>query len=462
MKLSKGIFQVIIANIINLIISIGNGFLLPKFLSVESYSNLKTFFLYTSYIGALHFGYVDGIYIKYGGKSINEVETEEYIHEKKILAVFQFVIMLQIILIAYIIDDTNLLFAAISILPTNMVCFFKCIYQATGEFKDYRYITNLGSILIFALNLIFLFIIQTDISLWYIGIQVAVPFIVWIYYESRNNGLKNSESKISLKKAWVCLKENINLGIIIMFGNIMGVWITNIDRWFVKIFHSVAEFAYYSFAVSLLRLVNVVVTVFSVTLYNFFCRKPENEEVAGLRRIVLVVGAAIIAIIFPLDFIIQTYLEKYIYAVPVIRMLFMTQFILIEVNAIYLNLYKALNLQRKYLMRMIMITIVAFLSNAVIGYLWSGNIMAYAVATLITAFIWLILCQVDLPEYKMKYREWLYILLTMTGYFVCNYFNIWIGLVTYICWLLIETFFMFPKDIKLLFEMTLEIVGNRE
>ena len=55
MKLSKGIIQVIIANIINLIISIGNGFFLPKYLSVESYADYKIFILYISYVGILFF-----------------------------------------------------------------------------------------------------------------------------------------------------------------------------------------------------------------------------------------------------------------------------------------------------------------------------------------------------------------------------------------------------------------------
>lgn len=446
MKLSKGIIQVIIANLINLIISIGNGFLLPKFLSVESYAALKTFLLYTSYIGILHLGYVDGIYIKYGGKTIDAIDTEEFTKEKRVLLLFQLGITLPIVLIASFIGDSSLLFAAISILPINMVFFFKFVYQATGEFREYRHITNLSSILIFALNLFSLFIIKTDISLWYIVIQAAISFIVWIYYESRNKstGIRN---KISLKEMWTHLYENIHLGIIIMLGNFMGIWITSIDRWFVKIFYSVAEFAYYSFAVTMLRLINVVITAFSVTLYNFFCKNPEDEEITILRKIVLAAGAAIIVIIFPVEFVVQTYLEKYIYAVPVIKILFISQFILIEVNAVYLNLYKALNLQKKYLVQMIIITITALLLNGVIGYLWN-DIIAYAVATLLTAFIWLVLCQIDLPKYKMAYTEWLYILLTIVVYLLSGYFSIWIGMFIYAGWVIIETLLFFWKDVK--------------
>ncbi|MBD5476028.1 MAG: hypothetical protein HDR17_08630 [Lachnospiraceae bacterium] len=454
MKLGKGIIQVFLANIVNLIISIGNGFLLPKYLSVESYASVKTFLLYTSYVGVLPFGYVDGIYIKYGGRSKSEIDVEEFAHEKKVLFIFQLVLSLPIILMAFVLGDSNLLCVSISILPINMVSFFRLVYQATGEFKEYRRITNLSSILLFVSNLIFLFIIKTDISLWYIGMQIVVAFIVWIYYEDRNR-IVNICNKISLKEMWTYLYENIHLGVIVMLGSFMGVWITSIDRWFVKILYGVADFAYYSFAVTMLRLINVVITAFSVTLYNFFCKKPRDEEIAILRKIVLVVGAAIIAVIFPLEFVIQTYLEKYIYAIPVIKTLFIAQFVLIEINAVYLNLYKALNLQKKYFIRMVVITITAFFLNGMIGYLWN-NIIAYAVATFLTAFIWLILCQIDLPEYKMTHTEWLYLLLTIPVFLFSNYFNIWIGMFIYVGWVIVEIFLFFPKDVKQLLVVSLK------
>lgn len=450
MKYSKGILQVILANVVNLIISVGNGFLLPKFLSVESYAALKTFLLYTSYIGVLHFGYVDGIYMKYGGREISAINIEEFTNEKRILSYFQLGITVPLVLFAFFIGDAILFAAVISILPINMIVFYKFVYQATGEFKEYRRITNLSSVLIFVSNLFFLFIIKTDLSIWYIGIQVMISFAVWLYYEGRNR-IDGIHNKISLKEMRFCLQENIHLGIIIMLGNFMSIWITSIDRWFVKIFFSVAEFAYYSFAVTMLRLINVVVTAFSVTLYNFFCKKPPDEEVILLRRCVLVAGAAIIAVIFPLDFFICTYLEKYKFALPVIKALFMAQFVLIEVNAVYLNLYKALNLQKKYLTQMIIVTITAFLTNGLIGYVWN-DITAYAAATLFTAFVWLILCQRNLKKYRMAYTEWGYLLLTITVYFLSNYMNLWIGMSVYAGWVITAAFLFFKKDVKRLAE----------
>ena len=77
MSLKKGIIYVFVANLINLIISLAKGFILPKYLSIESYALIQTYLLYVSYVGLLHFGYLDGLYLKYGGRNFEEIKAEE-------------------------------------------------------------------------------------------------------------------------------------------------------------------------------------------------------------------------------------------------------------------------------------------------------------------------------------------------------------------------------------------------
>lgn len=49
--MKKGIFQILIANIFNLIIGIALSFMVPKFLSVDSYAMYKMYALYITYAG---------------------------------------------------------------------------------------------------------------------------------------------------------------------------------------------------------------------------------------------------------------------------------------------------------------------------------------------------------------------------------------------------------------------------
>lgn len=60
-NIKTGMLKVLIANVVNLIIGLLSSFILPKFLSINSYAEIKTFQLYVSYIGLLHFGYVDAL-----------------------------------------------------------------------------------------------------------------------------------------------------------------------------------------------------------------------------------------------------------------------------------------------------------------------------------------------------------------------------------------------------------------
>ena len=77
-KLQKGIVAVLIANLVNVAFSLATNFLLPKYLSIESYAGIKEFQLYVSYVGLFHLGFVDGIYLKYGGKTLGKDVDKEF------------------------------------------------------------------------------------------------------------------------------------------------------------------------------------------------------------------------------------------------------------------------------------------------------------------------------------------------------------------------------------------------
>jgi hypothetical protein len=79
-----------------LIFSVGQGILLllgfiqglivPKYLSVEDYGYLQIFVLYSSYVGILHLGFIDGAFVRWAGKGIAQVGSE-------LKAAFRFLIL---------------------------------------------------------------------------------------------------------------------------------------------------------------------------------------------------------------------------------------------------------------------------------------------------------------------------------------------------------------------------------
>lgn len=90
-KLQKGIVAVLIANLVNVAFSLATNFLLPKYLSIESYAGIKEFQLYVSYVGLFHLGFVDGIYLKYGGKTLGKDVDKEFSTDLSTMCIFQYI-----------------------------------------------------------------------------------------------------------------------------------------------------------------------------------------------------------------------------------------------------------------------------------------------------------------------------------------------------------------------------------
>ena len=92
MSLKKDLASVFSSNVINLIVIIITGFLVPAFLSLDQYAYLKTFTLYIGYVGVLHFGFIDGLYIKYGGKRENDLDKSILKGENYFLLIFHYIV----------------------------------------------------------------------------------------------------------------------------------------------------------------------------------------------------------------------------------------------------------------------------------------------------------------------------------------------------------------------------------
>ena len=257
--MKKNFIYVFAANIVSLVIGILTNFMLPKFLSIESYAYMKTYALYISYAGFFSLGYNDGMYLKYGGKKIGEIGKKDIgdnIFNYTILEV----VMTSILLIVGVIIKKKLVVAfSIGMLATNMSGYLKSLYQATGEMKLYGKALNLEKILIFLLNLLLLFVFCTDNYYFYILIQIIVGLLVTtiLLWEIQKKYKFLFVGKFSVREYY----QNIKSGIILMLGNFSSTLFTGIDRWFVKFFMATSDFALYSFAVSLENIITVFITM---------------------------------------------------------------------------------------------------------------------------------------------------------------------------------------------------------
>ena len=409
MKLKKGFIYVLVANIINLMISLITGFVLPKILSIETYASIKLFQLYITYIGVVSLGFADGMYLRLGGKEIENIDKKEVLEELKTFKVFQLIVEIVAIILSLFIKNEILLFCSIVIFPINIANYLKQVFQATGQFKKYSKFTNINTILIFIINLFLLFIIKTNYYRIYIFAYIIAYVIYWIFIEVETRRVLGFNKVKANKKYFI---QDIKTGFFLMIGNFCNVIFTSIDRLFVQNLLGTIQFAYYSFAVSVENLMNVFVTPISTVMYNYFCNNKVKEKIINVKMYILLFSSAVIVVIFPAKFIIDIWLLKYQEAIGVLFILFSAQYISIMIRCVHVNLYKAEKKQNKYFRIMIVVVILSVILN-IIAYNVSKTINAIAIATLITNIIWFMIGEYEFKNYRLKISDYIYTFFVM-------------------------------------------------
>lgn len=449
-SLKKGIFYVFLANVINLIFNLITNFVLPKKLSIGSYADIKTYQLYVSYAGLFHFGFVDGMYIKYGGKNINSIDKRDLKINLNTLRLFQIIISALFLFVSIITRDIVLIFFSVSIVPLNLGNYFKQLYQATGEFSLYGKIMNITTALIFIANMIWIFIFKVDNPFYFLASNVVAYIIVWIFLEidckKYIGNIKSIFPTFSFKE----LITNIKAGILLTIGNLSSILLTSMDRWFVKALLNTVAFAEYSFAVSMENFMNTAVTPVTITLYNYFCKTIDHKKIHNVRNYIMIFSTAIVACAFPAKFILEKYLHKYTNSIDVMFLLFAAQIFYIIIKSIYVNLYKANRQQRLYFVKLASVIFVGFLFN-IICFKIVGVKESFAVGTLLSAIYWYILCIVDFKWIKLNVKELLYPFFEMAIFLICGfYLKAIIGFIIYIvCTIVVAKIFM-TKEIDII------------
>lgn len=428
-KLRKGIVVIFIANIINVFFSLATNFLLPKYLSVNSYAAIKTFQLYISYIGLLHLGYVDGVYLKYGGKDLSNKLDEEFYTNYHTMMIFQIVITISFALIAIIAKDIILILFVISIFPQNMANYYKFLYQATGEFKLYGNVMNITTISTFVVNMVLLFALGTDNYIYYIALYVIIYFAIWLYLDLyfRTHHNISRGKKFDFKE----LIQNVKNGILLTLGNLASMFLNGMDRWFIKFLMDAVSFAQYSFAVSIENFLNLAVTPVSTTLYNYFCREKDYKKYRNMLQCIILFSTILPAAAFPAKFILEVFLKNYFDSVKVIFILFAAQMFYIIIKSVYVNLYKVEKKQAIYFRNLLLIIVIGFLFNC-ICYAISKCMESFAIGTLFSSIVWFIISSHDFKSINLLRNEVIYLIGELIVFLSCGfYMNSILGLLIY-------------------------------
>ena len=129
--MKKNLIRIILANLAYMILVAGTNFILPRFTSYETYAAVKEYTLYiTTFAELLTFGYIQGMYIKYGGKDLIEISPSDLGENFLSYTIFQLPIALVVTIVGIVLKSYPIALLGVGIFVNNIVKYFQMLYQA--------------------------------------------------------------------------------------------------------------------------------------------------------------------------------------------------------------------------------------------------------------------------------------------------------------------------------------------
>ena len=274
-KITRKISYVTISQAFSLLASALLILILPKYISVEDYGYWQLFLLYSGYVGLFHFGYSDGLYIKIGGRNLNELDKDSLSGQFYIFSISQLLFSIVIIFLAANYNgDANKQFifvaVAVYLLIENISKLLSFMLLATDNSIVYSKSVLIDK-LFTAIFIVFLaFGVSTTylyvIFIYVIARSLSLIYLVWqLRFFFRRNTLERETFKNNFRS----LIDLSKLGIVLTISNILGTLIIAIGRLFVERFWNIDYFAKISLSISLSMFLIAIISQVSLVLYPF-------------------------------------------------------------------------------------------------------------------------------------------------------------------------------------------------
>lgn len=313
----KNFSYTIIANFVSFLISVLLILVVPKIIGIQEYGYWQLYLFYSLYVGFLHFGWADGIYLRYGGSEYKELNKKTFFSQFYSLAFFQ--ILIGILFVSFTLQFTSnvdrmfiLYMLAGYLVLINLRYMLLYILQATNRMKESAKITIIDRILYFIIIVVFLILgehnykllIVVDLFCKLVSLIYAMYCCKEIVFQKYTSFSFDFNETI----------ENIKAGIKLMFATIASMLILGTVRFGIEQKWSVETFGKVSLALSISNLFMTFINAISVTLFPLLKRTNENNLnniYEALRTLLMVVLFGVLIVYYPLSTLLFSWLPQY-------------------------------------------------------------------------------------------------------------------------------------------------------
>ena len=277
----KNLSYSFIANMLNMLVSVIVILLIPKFWGEEAYGYYQLYLFYVSYVGFFHLGWLDGIYLRIGGKEYSDLDGKLYSCQFWILTGVSVIVAIVLSAISNIyIEDINKQF----VIYMTCIClvlflartFLVYIFQATNRIKEYAKVIISEKVVFILILAVFLLIHNREFKFLVYADLVgkAVSLIIAILY-----GRAIIFQKIKqVKNAIIEIYTNISVGCKLMMANIASMLIIGIVRLAIEANWDIVTFGKISLSLSVSNLLISFITAISVVVFPLLNRVNDEKK----------------------------------------------------------------------------------------------------------------------------------------------------------------------------------------
>lgn len=363
LKIFKSMSYTITSNLLSFIISTIFIIIIPKLFGLEQYGYWQLYMFFSSYVGFMHLGWNDGIYLRFGGEKYENLNKglffSQFIELLMIQILFGILIWIFSIFLA---KDSSREFVvqmvAISMILVNTRLMLLYILQATNRIKEYAQLTMIDRVIFIVLVIAFLFVGIND----YIFLIVADLMGKFISLILAALTCKNIVFR-KINTFFLTIREavtNIIVGSKLMFATIASMLIIGIVRFGIESSWDVSTFGKVSLTLSISNMMMIFFNAVGVIMFPMLRRtKQERFTIiySILRDYLMVLLLGALVIYYPLNKVMVAWLPQYADSLRFMALLF--PIIVYEGKmALLINTYMKTLRREKTMLRINLVTMI--------------------------------------------------------------------------------------------------------
>lgn len=319
----------IVSNICSTVVSVFMVLILPKYLSVYDYSVWQLYLFYIVFLGILHFGWIDGIYLRYAGYYFEELDKTKFTAQFLAFISVELIISLvgYILLKIYVYDDIYItVLSNYCIIFTFRMASYFCsfILQTTSKVKEFAMLTIFERILFFITVIILIITKECNIkNLLKTDIVCNVFMFIYSFYLTRQ---LFSIKKIEHFNAVLTeIFSNISVGVKLLFANVAGMMVLGIFRFGIASEWDIETFGKISLSITISNFLMIFINALSTVFFPLLSRLDFSEQKGvylKVRKKLTNILLVLLIVFYPLYIILEWWLPQYKESLEYLAILF--------------------------------------------------------------------------------------------------------------------------------------------